>query len=74
MITQEKAEIILHKRNAKEVKPSKKVALWRGMDKKTYKYILSNRYYPDIILVRNSLEFMVDLRKQRFSKEPEQQV
>lgn len=65
MITQEKASVIYHKRNAKEVKPSKKVPLWRGMDKKTYKYILSNKYYPDIILSRNSLEFMIDLKNQK---------
>jgi len=64
-ITQEKSRIILHKKNQKEKVPSKEVKIWRGLDKKTYKYMLTNRYYPDKILSQNQLEFMVFLRDQR---------
>jgi hypothetical protein len=64
-ITQKEPRTILHKVNQKEKNPSKKVLVWRGLDKKTYNYMLTNRYYDDKILVQNNLEFLVDLRKTR---------
>jgi hypothetical protein len=64
-ITQKEPRTILHKVNQKEKNPSKEVLVWRGLDKKTYNYMLTNRYYDDKILVQNNLEFLVDLRKTR---------
>jgi hypothetical protein len=64
-ITQEKPRAVLHKKNQKEKEPSKEVWIWRGLDKNTYKYMLTNKYYPDKILIQNNLEFLVELRKTR---------
>lgn len=67
-ITQEKPRQVRHKVNHKELVPSKSVNIWRGLSRKIYKYILTNRYYDDKILVRNELDFMIDLRRGKFPK------
>ncbi len=64
-ITQTEPRKIHHKANQKELVPSKLVHIWRGLDRRTYKYILTNRYYDTKILERNDLGFMIDLKKQR---------
>lgn len=61
-IIQSKPSIAMHKKNSKEKEPSKKVFVWRGIDKKTYNYMLTNRYYDATILTRNNLQLIVDLK------------
>lgn len=65
MITQEKPREIYHRQNPKEVVPSKKILLWRGIDNKTAKYLLTNRYIDDKLLTQNGLEWIVEQRKAR---------
>lgn len=66
-ITGTKPRTILHKKNHKEKNPTKEVLIWRGLDIKTYKYILTNKYYPDILLIQNGLDYIVALKQQRNS-------
>lgn len=58
-----------HRKNQKAKVGDKgniKIPIFRGIDIKTYNYMLRNRYYDDKILIRNELEFIVDKRKERF--------
>lgn len=67
-IIKEETRTVEHRKNQKAKigdKSNIKVPIFRGLDTKTYKYMLSNRYYPDIILTRNGLEFLVEKRNQK---------
>ena len=70
-IIEEETRTIEHRRNQKAKigdKGNIKVPIFRGLDIKTYKYMLTNRYYDDKILVRNELEFLVERRNSRFNR------
>ena len=64
MIVQEEPRVVLHKVNPKSKEPNKETPIWRGIDKKLLKYILSNRYYPVKILEQNPiLEKVLGMKK-----------
>ena len=70
-ITQEQTRTIEHRRNQKAKKGDARninVPIFRGLDIKTYKYILNNRYFPVKILLQNQLEHMIDLHNKKYSK------
>ena len=70
-IYREETRTVEHRKNQKAKigdKGNIKVPIFRGLDIKTYKYLLTNRYYPDKILIRNELEFIVERRNTRFNR------
>lgn len=64
-IIETKPRVIKHRKYCSEDSPTKEVNIWRGMDRKTYNYILHNRYYDDNILIRNGLYYLVKARQER---------
>ncbi len=67
-IIKEQTRTVMHKINAAAKEPTKNVPIFRGLDIKTYKYILSNKYYPDSILNGTDMEFLVGARKLKFAE------
>lgn len=57
-IIKEKPRVVMHKVNQKDKLKLKEVNIWRGLDQKTVKYILTNKYYPVKILELNDLSFL----------------
>jgi hypothetical protein len=68
-IIREETRTVEHRKNQKAKlgdKSNIRVPIFRGLDTKTYNYILRNRYYPDRLLIRNELEIIFERRKARF--------
>jgi hypothetical protein len=58
VIIKNETTTIKHKKNAASKTPEVSVPIFRGMDLKTFKYILQNRYYPDTLISLIGLDYI----------------